>query len=101
MYLDPAEHRYLVALAARRGLSLTALVREIVSRFVAEAGGHHAPKSFGAISGIVDVDAPGDVSAEPARYRDQALARRYRQKLGAPLRVAESARKRPKRKRDR
>ena len=97
VYLDPAEHRHLVALAARRRISLAALVREIVSKFVAEAGGHHGEKGFSAICGIVDDTLPTGASTQEKDGREQALEKRYRQKLGIPLRVADSSKKKRRR----
>ncbi len=96
VYLDPPDHRALVAEAARRGVSLAALVREIVADFVARGRRHAPERTFDAIVGIADTDAPSDIAKQGDEFRKQALERRYERKGGKPLRFADSTRARSK-----
>ena len=77
VYLDPEEHRALSAEAARRGLSLAALIRELVRsrRRVVES------KTFDAIIGVWS-GAPTDVARDQRDLLQTALETRLKKKLG-------------------
>jgi hypothetical protein len=76
VYLDPEDHRALSAEAARRGLSLAALIRELVARRRVVEG-----KSFDAIIGLWS-GAPTDVARDQRDLLQSALEARLKKKLG-------------------
>lgn len=80
LYLEPDEHRALREEAARRGVSLTALVREIVAGW--RKGDEPGATGFDAIIGLIDVGPETDVASDEERYRHEALERRMEKKLG-------------------
>lgn len=86
-----------MAEAAKRGISLAALVREIVAEFVTRGRRHEPERTFDAIVGIAGTGAPSDIATQGNEYRKQALENRYRQKGGKPLRIADGRRARSKR----
>lgn len=77
VYLDPDDHRDLSAEAARRGISLAALIRELVARRrpMAES------KSFDAIIGVY-AGAPTDVARDQRDLLRSAREARLEKKLG-------------------
>lgn len=68
LYLRPEQLDALRALAQRRGVSVTELVRQGVDRVLAEASGEEDP--FWKIVGIGD-SGLGDLAAEHDRYLDE------------------------------
>ncbi|MBI4730522.1 MAG: hypothetical protein HY775_13650 [Acidobacteria bacterium] len=83
IYLDPEHHRALVADARRRGISLAALMREVVASHVREQAPSYETKSFDAIIGIIDGE-PTDVAAHFDEYLGEALDALDRKKMGVP-----------------
>lgn len=81
IYLDPDDHRRLREEAHRRGLSLAALLREIVRERLTPRSVHD-PVGFDALIGIVDAGEPTDVARHEEDYKREALDARYRQKMG-------------------
>lgn len=86
IYLDPDDHRRLVEEAHSRGMSLAALVREIVSAATRERGSSR-PRGFASIIGLTRGDST-DVTRNEKEYRRAALERRMRKKLGNTPRPA-------------
>jgi hypothetical protein len=80
IYLDPEDHRRLVEEAHERGVSLAALIREIVSESRREQLGPSS-RGFGDLIGIVR-EGPTDVAREADELRDAALEARLGKKLG-------------------
>jgi hypothetical protein len=81
VYLDADDHRRLGERARKEGKSMTALLREMVARYLDE-GPETAPgRGFDA---IVDLAASTitDVASKEREYLDEALERRMRKKLG-------------------
>lgn len=81
IYLDPDDHRRLVEEARRRGVSLAALLREIVhERFAPRS----APdgEGFQALVGIIDTGELTDIAHREDAYKADALDARYRKKMG-------------------
>lgn len=82
VYLDPEEHRKLVAEAASRGISLAALLREIVASHVGERAAPYEAKGFESIIGIIRSDKPTDVARFGDEYMAEAMDELYRKKMG-------------------
>ena len=80
IYLEPDDHRRLSDEAHARGLSLTALIREIVSGFV-RGNAPLRPEGFASIIGIIDGE-PTDFVRDEELYREAWADRRYRKKMG-------------------
>jgi plasmid stability protein len=95
IYLDPEHHRKLLAEASARGESLAALLRDIVRTHLDERGGVSGARSFDAITGIVDLDAPADLVGNWDRTMDEAMQQRYRKKTGAGSRARSPSKRRP------
>lgn len=81
IYLDPDDHRRLVDEARRRGMSLAALLREVVRARLAPRSGSDR-KGFETMIGIVDVGEPTDAVELGAAYKDEVLDHRYAKKMG-------------------
>jgi hypothetical protein len=82
IYLDPDEHRRLVAEARERGLSLAALLRDIVSEHVSERAAPYETRSFDPIVGVAGRDRPGDDAAHVREAMDEVLEAREQKKMG-------------------
>lgn len=83
VYLDPEEHRKLTREARERGISLAALMREIVSIHVGEqAPRYGSAKGWDAIIGIVDEVEPSDIVAGWDDIMDDVADHIYRKKMG-------------------
>jgi len=83
IYLDPGEHRRLLSEAAARGLSLAALLREIVAQRSVPGVERRARLSFGPLHGLIDV-AAGDVVRTKDADKIERASARYRKKMGLP-----------------
>ena len=81
IYLDADDHRRLRDEAHRRGLSLAALLREIVRERLAPRPPPDLA-GFDALIGIVDSGEPTDVARHEDDYKADALDARYRKKMG-------------------
>lgn len=81
IYLEPEDHRKLCEEARRRGVSLAALLREVVGSHLREQSVPSGPPSFDAIVGVADLPSATDVARDEVAYRDEALAARYRKKV--------------------
>jgi len=81
IYLDPDDHRRLREEAHRRGLSLAALLREIVRERLAPRAAQDSAR-FDALIGIVDSGEPTDVASHEDDYKADALDVRYHKKMG-------------------
>ena len=92
IYLDPDDHRWLTEEARARGISLTALIREIVTRFARDATPPR-PRGFASLIGVVEGE-PSDVARRGRTYRDAAIDRRLSKKLGDEPARAERRQKR-------
>jgi hypothetical protein len=84
VYLDPDDHRALNDEAHRRGISLAALMREIVSRYRAGRGAAVEEKSFDGLIGVIKGGPATDIVNEEARYKRDAAGRAYERKLPGP-----------------
>ncbi|MEX2375080.1 MAG: CopG family transcriptional regulator [Dehalococcoidia bacterium] len=82
VYLDPEDHRRLRKEARERGVSLTALLRQIVSAHVSERAPAYEPKSFDAITGIVDLGEPTNIVDNWDAEMAKAMHARYEKKMG-------------------
>ncbi|MEX2394374.1 MAG: CopG family transcriptional regulator [Actinomycetota bacterium] len=82
IYLDPADHRMLTEEAQQRGISLTALIREIVRQFTVERRPTR-PRGVESLIGFAQGE-PTDIAREERSYREAALDGRRRKKLGEP-----------------
>ncbi len=82
IYLDPDQHRRLSEEAAARGLSLAALLRDLVRGHLESRGAPAGAKSFDAITGIVDLDAPTDLVGDWDAAMADAMEKRFRKKTG-------------------
>ena len=80
IYLDPDDHRRLSDEAHARGMSLTALIRQIVSGFT-RGSAPLRPEGFASLIGVV-VGEPTDVVRDEDAYRVAAADERLRKKLG-------------------
>ena len=80
IYLDPEDHRSLLREARERRISLTALIREIVSDFT-HGRRSPQPRSLESLIGFVE-GAGTDVAEDEKRYREAVLEKRLRKKLG-------------------
>lgn len=80
VYLDPEDHARLAERARAQGKSLTALLRELVSDYLAR-GPEESTRGFDALIGVAD-GPPSDVAADESRYLDEAREARLRKKLG-------------------
>lgn len=81
IYLDPEDHRRLVDEAHRRGMSLAALIRELVRERLSSRS-FPAPDGFGPLIGVASSAEPTDVAAREDAYLEDALDDRYRKKMG-------------------
>jgi hypothetical protein len=86
IYLPPEEHRRLSAQAAARGISLAALMREIVSSHVREQAAPYATKSWDSLLGIIDEDVgePTDIARDEEQLKAAAWDARALKKMRAP-----------------
>ena len=84
IYLQPEAHRLLSEEAKNRGLSLTGLLREIVTLHVRERVSAYRPRGFDALIGVAGDGARTDVAREGPKYLDEAMELRLRKKLGGP-----------------
>jgi hypothetical protein len=82
IYLDPEQHRRLSEEAAARGVSLAALLRDMVGKHLDSRGAPAGHKSFDAITAIVDRDAPSDLVGDWDAAMSEAMQERYRKKTG-------------------
>lgn len=77
VYLDPEEHRMLAEEAARRGTSLTGLLREIVAAWARR--GVPPSNGFGSLIGLIQEGEQTDIARLEDAYkkeaRDASLAR--------------------------
>lgn len=84
VYLDPATHARLKAEAARRGISMAALMREIAAAHVGETAIPYGEKTWDAIVGIGDGE-PTDIARFKDQYVAEAMDALYEKKMsGAP-----------------
>lgn len=90
VYLDPQDHRALVEEAERRGISLAALMREIVSRHTARGGAPAPEKTFDHLIGVVTCGPSSDIARHEDRYKREAAERRSARKLSGSSRPASS-----------
>ena len=81
IYLDPEDHRKLCEEARRRGVSLAALLREVVGSHLSENAVPYGAPSFEAIVGVADLPTATDVVRDEAAYRHDASDARYRKKV--------------------
>jgi anti-sigma factor ChrR (cupin superfamily) len=81
IYLDPDDHRRLAAEARRRGMSMTALLREIVHRSVAPSSTTDGD-GFEAVIGLIDTEEPTDIAKDAHDYAAAVLNARYDKKMG-------------------
>lgn len=81
VYLEPDDHRRLRREAAERGISLAALLREIVANHVREDLAPYRKKGFEAIVGIAETDA-SDAASDARALGDAARQERLARKLG-------------------
>jgi hypothetical protein len=81
IYLEPDQHRKLSEQAAARGTSLAALLRELVAAHL-RGGAVGGSKTFEAITGIVDLDAPTDIVGDWDSEMSKAMGSRYQKKAG-------------------
>lgn len=95
VYLDPEQHRKLLAEATARGESLAALVRGIVQAHLDGRSAAAEPKTFKAITAIVELDEPADLVGNWDQTMSDAVETRYRKKVGTTRR--KPAAKRPRR----
>ncbi|MGH2792820.1 MAG: CopG family transcriptional regulator [Actinomycetota bacterium] len=86
IYLDPDQHRKLIEEAASRGVSLAALLRDLVREHLDGLGTPAGEKSFDAITGIVDLDQPTDLVGDWDAAMSEAMQERYRKKSGTARR---------------
>lgn len=80
VYLDPEDHARLKAEAQRRGISLAALMRALVSGHAAESVPDYDAKSWDALI----VDAKGrrtDIRREADSYQAEAMDALYEKKM--------------------
>lgn len=91
MYLEPDEHRRLVAEARARGISLAALLRDIVAAHARERAAPYEPRGFEAIIRIADGGEPTDIARREDDYKREAWAHlsmqppaKRRQRAGKP-----------------
>ena len=91
VYLEPDDHRRLVEEAKKRGVSLAALIRDIVSTFNAD---RYPPRRRGveALIGIAHGGEPTNIASDEEDYRAEALERRLRKKLGLEPDASDGAR---------
>ena len=82
VYLQPEAHRSLVEEARSRGLSLTGLLREIVTLHVRERVEAYRPKGLEAIIGVAGKGEPTNVAREQNELLGDALETRLEKKLG-------------------
>lgn len=80
IYLHPEDHRRLREEARARGVSLTALIRDIVSSFVSQQR-PPPPQGFKPLIGLAEGDLT-DITREERHYREAVLDSRLRKKLG-------------------
>jgi hypothetical protein len=79
IYLDPDDHQWLSDEAHARGMSLTALIRQIVSGFT-RGSAPLRPEGLASLIGIVDGE-PSDIARDEARYKRSAIEVRLGKKL--------------------
>ena len=82
IYLQPEAHRLLVEEARGRGLSLTGLLREIVTLHVRERVEAYRPRGLEAIIGIAGKGEPTNVARDQDEMIADALDARLDKKLG-------------------
>jgi hypothetical protein len=93
IYLDPEKHAKLIAEARERGISLAALLREVVDEHVSEKAPRYDERSWDALIGIVDDDGPpSDIAKHKDEYIAEAMSGVYEKKFSA-VRRANSKRK--------
>ncbi len=92
IYLDPDDHRRLSDEAHARGMSLTALIRQIVSGFT-RGTGPLRPEGLSALIGIADGE-PTDIARDEKEYKRAASEARLRRKLGNDGRPSSGPRRR-------
>jgi hypothetical protein len=83
IYLDPEQHAKLVAEARERGISLAALLREIVTGHVEEKAPAYDARSWDAIVAIGgDEGEPTDIALYKDQYIGEAMDLVYEKKMG-------------------
>lgn len=85
IYLEPEHHRRLVEEARERGISLAALLREIVAERVSERAPKYGEKSWDALIGIIDTGEETDIVGRWDEYMADVWEARYRKKMGLPV----------------
>lgn len=83
IYLDPDDHRRLAAEAHARGISLAALLREIVSERLSPRAG--ATKDFSTLIGLIRTGGSTDAATDLEGTRDAAMVARYEKKMGGEV----------------
>jgi hypothetical protein len=81
IYLDPDDHRRLTDEAHRRGVSLAALLREIIRERLAPRSSR-GPHGWDDLIGIIDWGEPTDIALHEGDYRADTLDARFRKKMG-------------------
>lgn len=83
VYLDPEDHRRLSEAAKKQGKPLTALLRDIVHRYLRERPDGASSRGLEALIGIAGEDGDAtDVAADLDEYLDRARTERAQRKLG-------------------
>ena len=82
IYLDPDQHRKLIEEASSRGVSLAALLRDLVRAHLANRETPGGEKTFDAITGIVDLGEPTDIVSNWDTAMAGAMRERYEKKMG-------------------
>lgn len=82
IYLEPDDHRALLEEAKERGISLAALLREIVANDRARRAGPPRAKGFEPLFGVVTGGPPSDIARDEDAYKQEAAAQRIAKKTG-------------------
>jgi len=91
IYLQPEAHRLLTEEARGRGLSLTGLLREIVTLHVRERVEAYRPRGLEALIGAAGEGMSTDVSRQGGLLLNEALEARLSKKLGRPVALRRQA----------
>ena len=86
IYLDPEQHRKLIEEASSRGVSLAALLRDLVQTHLESRETPGGEKTFDSITAIVDLDVSTDLVGDWDAAMSQAMKDRYRKKTGTAKR---------------
>lgn len=83
VYLSPEQHARLKADAARRGISLAELMRQLVAAHVGEQAPAYGEKTWESIVALTDDDTPTDVAGDREALEREAAEALHAKKLGA------------------